>query len=143
MNSIKNYRKKRCLFYDFMKISSILLGIAMVITPFITGKLPIIAIPGFVSALYVTLLFRRSLQYVILTDVSLIIRHQKNPKYETVVYFSEIDSVNLEYSSIDGCKLGIKRGYITKDYTLLLVGKKEMGELKKDLENYGIHVWEL
>ena len=46
-------------------------------------------------------------------------------------YFSEIDSVNLEYSSIDGCKLGIKRGYITKDYILLLVGKKEMGELKK------------
>lgn len=131
------------MFYDFMKISSILLGIAMVITPFITGKLPIIVIPGFVSVLYVTLLFRRSLQYVILTDVSLIIRHQKNPKYETVVYFSEIDSVNLEYSSIDGCKLGIKRGYITKDYTLLLVGKKEMGELKKDLENYGIHVWEL
>lgn len=41
MNSIKNYRKKRCLFYDFMKISSILLGIAMVITPFITGKVHI------------------------------------------------------------------------------------------------------
>ncbi|WP_346711851.1 hypothetical protein [Phocaeicola plebeius] len=143
MNSMKSYRKKRCLFYDFMKTSSILLGLAMVITSFIIGKLPIIAIPGFVCVLYVTLLFRRSLQYVILTDVSLIIRHQKNPKYETVVYFSEIDSVNLEYSSIDGCKLGIKRGYITKDYTLLLVGKKELDELKKDLEDYGIHVCKL
>ena len=79
-------------------------------------------------------------QYVTLTDVSLIIRHQKNPKNETVIYLSEIDSVNLEYSFIDGCKLGIKRGYITKDYTLLLVGKKELDELKKDLEDYGIQV---
>lgn len=77
---MKNYRKKRCLFYDFMKASSILLGLALVITPFIIGKLPILSIPGFVCVLYVTLSFRRSLQYVTLTDVSLIIRHQKNPK---------------------------------------------------------------
>ena len=140
MYSMKNYRKKRCLFYDFMKASSILLGLALVITPFIIGKLPILSIPGFVCVLYVTLSFRRSLQYVTLTDVSLIIRHQKNPKNETVIYLSEIDSVNLEYSFIDGCKLGIKRGYITKDYTLLLVGKKELDELKKDLEDYGIQV---
>ena len=41
MNSMKSYRKKRCLFYDFMKTSSILLGVAMVITPFITGKVRI------------------------------------------------------------------------------------------------------
>ena len=52
--------------------------------------------------------------------------------------FSEIDAVIIEYSFLEGCKIGIKQGYITKDYTVLLLGKKEARALKNDLERYGI-----
>ena len=54
--------------------------------------------------------------------------------------FSEIDAVIVEYSFLEGCKIGIKQGYITKDYTVLLVGKKEADTLKNDLVKRGINV---
>lgn len=135
---MKEYRKKRYLFYDFMFGCSILLGVVIIVTPFITYNIPVMALPGLGLTIATTAYLHSSLSYVLLADDSLVIRHKSNNKKETVYLFSEIDAVIIEYSSLDGCKIGVKQGYITKDYTVLLVGKKEAIALKNDLEKYGI-----
>lgn len=135
---MKEYRKKRYLFYDFMFACSILLGVVIIVTPFITYTIPVMALPGLGLTIATTAYLHSSLSYVLLADDSLVIRHKSNNKKETVYMFSEIDAVIIEYSSLDGCKIGVKQGYITKDYTVLLVGKKEAIALKNDLEKYGI-----
>ena len=135
---MKEYRKKRYLFYDFMFGCSILLGVVIIVTPFITYNIPVMALPGLGLTIATTAYLHSSLSYVLLADDSLVIRHKSNNKKETVYMFSEIDAVIIEYSSLNGCKIGVKQGYITKDYTVLLVGKKEAIALKNDLEKYGI-----
>lgn len=117
---------------------SILLGVVIIVTPFITYNIPVMALPGLGLTIATTAYLHSSLSYVLLADDSLVIRHKSNNKKETVYLFSEIDAVIIEYSSLDGCKIGVKQGYITKDYTVLLVGKKEAIALKNDLEKYGI-----
>lgn len=117
---------------------SILLGVVIIVTPFITYNIPVMALPGLGLTIATTAYLHSSLSYVLLADDSLVIRHKSNNKKETVYMFSEIDAVIIEYSSLNGCKIGVKQGYITKDYTVLLVGKKEAIALKNDLEKYGI-----
>ena len=140
---MKSYRKKRNLFYDFMLSCCILLCLAIPITTFITYNIPVMALPGLCLAIATTAYIQNSLCYVSLTDNSLIIRHKSNGKQKTVYSFSEIDVVIFEYSFLEGWKIGIRQGHIRKDYSILLVGKKELDELKKDLEDYGIHVCKL
>ena len=135
---MKSYRKKRYLFYDFMFACSILLGVVIIATPFITYNIPVMALPGLGLTIATTAYLYNSLCYVSLTDNSLIIRHKSNDKNKYVYSFSEIDVVIIEYSFLEGWKIGIKQGYIRKDYTVLLVGKKEAKALKNDLEKYGI-----
>lgn len=135
---MKSYRKKRYLFYDFMFACSILLGMTIIATPFITYNIPVMALPGLGLTIATTAYLYNSLCYVSLTDDSLIIRHKSNVKNKYVYSFSEIDVVIIEYSFLEGWKIGIKQGYIRKDYTVLLVGKKEAKALKNDLEKYGI-----
>ena len=135
---MKSYRKKRYLFYDFMFACSILLGMTIIATPFITYNIPVMALPGLGLTIATTAYLYNSLCYVSLTDDSLIIRHKSNDKNKYVYSFSEIDVVIIEYSFLEGWKIGIKQGYIRKDYTVLLVGKKEAKALKNDLEKYGI-----
>ena len=36
---------------------------------------------------------------------------------------------------MNGCRIGIKRGYIIDVYDLILVGKHEIKTLKEDLKN--------
>ena len=140
---MKSYRKKRNLFYDFMFSCCMLLCLAIPVTTFITYNIPVMALPGLGLAIATTVYIYNSLCYVSLTDNSLIIRHKSNDKQKTVYSFSEIDDVIFEYSFLEGWKIGIRQGYIRKDYSILLVGKKELSKLKKDLESYGIHVWTL
>lgn len=135
---MKEYRKKRYLFYDFMFACSILLGVTIIVTPFITYNIPVMALPGLGLTIATTAYLQSSLSYVLLADDSFVIRHKSNNRKETVYMFSEIDAVIIEYSFLEGCKIGIKQGYITKDYTVLLLGKKEAKALKNDLERYGI-----
>ena len=135
---MKSYRKKRYLFYDFMFACSILLGVVIIATPFITYNIPVMALPGLGLTIATTAYLYNSLCYVSLTDNSLIIRHKSNDKNKYVYNFSEIDVVIIEYSFLEGWKIGIKQGYIRKDYAVLLVGKKEAKALKNDLEKYGI-----
>ena len=135
---MKSYRKKRYLFYDFMFACSILLGMTIIATPFITYNIPVMALPGLGLTIATTAYLYNSLCYVSLTDNSLIIRHKSNDKKKYVYSFSEIDVVIIEYSFLEGWKIGIKQGYIRKDYAVLLVGKKEAKALKNDLEKYGI-----
>ena len=135
---MKSYRKKRYLFYDFMFACSILLGMTIIATPFITYNIPVMALPGLGLTIATTAYLYNSLCYVSLTDNSLIIRHKSNDKNKYVYSFSEIDVVIIEYSFLEGWKIGIKQGYIRKDYAVLLVGKKEAKALKNDLEKYGI-----
>ena len=135
---MKSYRKKRYLFYDFMFACSILLGVVIIATPFITYNIPVMALPGLGLTIATTAYLYNSLCYVSLTDDSLIIRHKSNVKNKYVYSFSEIDVVIIEYSFLEGWKIGIKQGYIRKDYAVLLVGKKEAKALKNDLEKYGI-----
>ena len=137
---MKEYRKKRYLFYDFMFACSILLGVVIVVTPFITYNIPVMALPGLGLTIATTAYLHSSLSYVLLTDDSLVIRHKSNNRKETVYTFPEIDAVIIEYSSLEGCKIGIKQGFITKDYTVLLMGKKEADTLKNDLIKRGIDV---
>ena len=117
---------------------SILLGMTIIATPFITYNIPVMALPGLGLTIATTAYLYNSLCYVSLTDDSLIIRHKSNVKNKYVYSFSEIDVVIIEYSFLEGWKIGIKQGYIRKDYTVLLVGKKEAKALKNDLEKYGI-----
>ena len=140
---MKSYRKKRNLFYDFMLSCCILLCLAIPITTFMTYNIPVMALPGLCLAIATTAYIYNSLCYVSLTDNSLIIRHKSNGKQKTVYSFSEIDVVIFEYSFLERWKIGIRQGHIRKDYSILLVGKKELDELKKDLEDYGIHVCKL
>lgn len=135
---MKSYRKKRYLFYDFMFACSILLVVVIIATPFITYNIPVMALPGLGLTIATTAYLYNSLCYVSLTDNSLIIRHKSNDKNKYVYSFSEIDVVIIEYSFLEGWKIGIKQGYIRKDYAVLLVGKKEAKALKNDLEKYGI-----
>ncbi len=135
---MKEYRKKRYLFYDFMFACSILLGVVIIVTPFITYNIPVMALPGLGLTIATTAYLHSSLSYVLLADDSIVIKYKSNNGKETVYTFSEIDAVIIEYSFMEGCKIGIKQGYITKDYTVLLVGKKEAIALKNDLERYGI-----
>ena len=135
---MKSYRKKRYLVYDFMFACSILLGVVIIATPFITYNIPVMALPGLGLTIATTAYLYNSLCYVSLTDNSLIIRHKSNDKNKYVYSFSEIDVVIIEYSFLEGWKIGIKQGYIRKDYAVLLVGKKEAKALKNDLEKYGI-----
>ena len=135
---MKSYRKKRYLFYDFMFACSILLGVVIIATPFITYNIPVMALPGLGLTIATTAYLYNSLCYVSLTDNSLIKRHKSNDKNKYVYSFSEIDVVIIEYSFLEGWKIGIKQGYIRKDYAVLLVGKKEAKALKNDLEKYGI-----
>ena len=135
---MKSYRKKKYLFYDFMFACSILLGVVIIATPFITYNIPVMALPGLGLTIATTAYLYNSLCYVSLTDNSLIIRHKSNDKNKYVYNFSEIDVVIIEYSFLEGWKIGIKQGYIRKDYAVLLVGKKEAKALKNDLEKYGI-----
>lgn len=135
---MKSYRKKRYLFYDFMFACSILLGVVIIATPFITYNIPVMALPGLGLTIATTAYLYNSLCYVSLTDNSLIIRHKSNDKNKYVYNFSEIDVVIIEYSFLEGWKIGIKQGYIRKDYAVLLVGKKEAKALKNDLEKYEI-----
>ena len=146
---MKEYRKKRYLFYDFMFACSILLGVTIIVTPFITYNIPVMALPGLGLTIATTAYLHSSLSYVLLADDSFVIRHKSNNRKETVYMFSEIDAVIIEYSFLEGCieysflegcKIGIKQGYITKDYTVLLVGKKEADTLKNDLVKRGINV---
>ena len=128
---MKEYRKKRYLFYDFMFACSILLGVTIIVTPFITYNIPVMALPGLGLTIATTAYLHSSLSYVLLADDSFVIRHKSNNRKETVY---------IEYSFLEGCKIGIKQGYITKDYTVLLVGKKEADTLKNDLIKRGIDV---
>lgn len=137
---MKEYRKKRYLFYDFMFACSILLSVTIIVTPFITYNIPVMALPGLGLTIATTAYLHSSLSYVLLADDSFVIRHKSNNRKETVYMFSEIDAVIIEYSFLEGCKIGIKQGYITKDYTVLLVGKKEADTLKNDLIKRGIDV---
>lgn len=89
------------------------------------------ALPGLGLAIATTVYIYNSLCYVSLTDNSLIIRHKSNDKQKTVYSFSEIDAVIFEYSFLEGWKIGIRQGYIRKDYSILLVGKKELSKLKR------------
>ena len=117
---MKSYRKKRNLFYDFMFSCCMLLCLAIPVTTFITYNIPVMALPGLGLAIATTVYIYNSLCYVSLTDNSLIIRHKSNDKQKTVYSFSEIDAVIFEYSFLEGWKIGIRQGYIRKDYSILL-----------------------
>ena len=126
---MKSYRKKRNLFYDFMFSCCMLLCLAIPVTTFITYNIPVMALPGLGLAIATTVYIYNSLCYVSLTDNSLIIRHKSNDKQKTVYSFSEIDAVIFEYSFLEGWKIGIRQGYIRKDYSILLVGKHSVNHV--------------
>jgi hypothetical protein len=135
---MKDYRKKSCGCYLFLLISSVLLAILMCLVFFKTGNISFPAVSGFIGVVSVTLSLHRSLLYISLTTDFIIIKgtKKKNINYS----ISEINSIQLEHTLMNGCRIGIKRGYIIDVYDLLLVGKHEIKTLKEDLKKYGVNV---
>ena len=135
---MKEFRRERYPFYNFMFFCSILLIVAIIVVPIITHNIPLLVLPGLGLTITTTAYLHSSLSYVLLTDDSLIIKHKSNNRKEIVYSFSEIDGVTIEYSFLEGCKIGIRQGYIAKYYTVLLVDKEESKALKNELDKRGI-----
>lgn len=136
---MKLYRKNRYKIYDYLLLLCVLLCIAIVAISFITHKIPIMALPGLGLSIATTAHLYNELSYVSLTESSLIINHKSNNKKKFIYYYSDIESVSIKYSNLEGCKICVKQRNITNIHSILLVGKREIKELKHDLENNGIN----
>lgn len=137
---MKLYRKNRYKIYDYLLLLCVLLCIAIVAISFITHKIPIMALPGLGLSIAITANLYNELSYVSLTESSLIINHKSNNKKNFIYYYTDIDSVSIKYSNLEGCKICVKQRNITNIHSILLIGRREIKELKKDLENYGVNV---
>lgn len=98
------------------------------------------ALPGLGLSIAITANLYNELSYVSLTESSLIINHKSNNKKNFIYYYTDIDSVSIKYSNLEGCKICVKQRNITNIHSILLIGRREIKELKKDLENYGVNV---
>lgn len=137
---MKDFRKKNSVVYFSMLVCSVVLGIALLLTSLLVGKIPISAIPGFILVLAVTLSMYRSQLYVSLTSDSIIIKNATQFNKDVSYHIPDIDIVRIEHSFINGYSIGIKRGYTTDVYKLSLVGKQQIALLKSELSARGIKI---